>query len=353
MRKVILTFIFISLLFITYIKLSDIGKVIKSLKNESRSSPASHPASPPNKPPATLDEYVSQVKELCGELCDYTRKVTPGKILGTVSAKVNCDSVFAADMLSFNSGAKPPTWNENSQTYKDIVSHWGKVAIKGYYLDNRALSFGREEVKTFSKAHMESLISSWKSRKLQCPYPRVCQMTDEAAEVVGVEGKTILVIGSQSPWLESILISRGAAKVLTLEYGSFKSEHPSHEFIRPNEFRERYQAGTLDEFDAIFTYSSVEHSGLGRYGDPLNPWGDTLALAQAWCVSKPDAQLAVGVPYVKTGDRIEYNAHRVYGPVMYPFLATNWEAVWVEDDSKRTAAEGLYQPYFVFKKQRM
>ena len=51
--------------------------------------------------------------------------------------------------------------------------------------------------------------------------------------------------------------------MLTLEYGSFKSEHPSHEFIRPNEFRERYQAGTLDEFDAIFTYSSVEHSGLG------------------------------------------------------------------------------------------
>ena len=33
-------------------------------------------------------------------------------------------------------------------------------------------------------------------------------MTDEAAEVVGVEGKTILVIGSQSPWLESILIAR-------------------------------------------------------------------------------------------------------------------------------------------------
>ena len=56
---------------------------------------------------------------------------------------------------------------------------------------------------------------------------------------------------------------RGAAKVVTLEYGSFESEYPTHEFIRPNEFRERYLAGTLDEFDAIFTYSSVEHSGLG------------------------------------------------------------------------------------------
>ena len=59
-------------------------------------------------------------------------------------------------------------------------------------------------------------------------------------------------------------IHRGAAKVLTLEYGNFKSEHPKHEFVRPKEFHERYQAGTLDKFDAIFTYSSVEHSGLGR-----------------------------------------------------------------------------------------
>ena len=48
-------------------------------------------------------------------------------------------------------------------------------------------------------------------------------------------------------------------------------------------------------------------------------------------MSKPDARLAIGVPYSAEGDRVEYNAHRVYGPVMYPFLATNWEAVWVED----------------------
>ena len=106
----------------------------------------------------------------------------------------------------------------------------------------------------------------------------------------------------------------------------------------------------------------------GRYGDPLNPWGDLIAISQAWCVSTPNAMLAMGVPYVKTGDRIEYNAHRVYGPLMYPFLVTNWVAHWVEDgeystagyyhylvlyllEYKRTAAEALYQPYFVFKKQ--
>ena len=29
--------------------------------------------------------------------------------------------------------------------------------------------------------------------------------------------------------------------------------------------------GELGPFDAVVTFSSVEHSGLGRYGDGLNP----------------------------------------------------------------------------------
>ena len=33
--------------------------------------------------------------------------------------------------------------------------------------------------------------------------------------------------------------------------------------MRPNEFRQKYFDGTLDTFDAVFSYSSLEHSGLG------------------------------------------------------------------------------------------
>jgi len=32
----------------------------------------------------------------------------------------------------------------------------------------------------------------------------------------------------------------------------------------------------LGHFDGVITYSSLEHSGLGRYGDALNPWGDLV-----------------------------------------------------------------------------
>ena len=116
---------------------------------------------------------------------------------------------------------------------------------------------------------------------------------------------------------------------MTLEYGFFISEYPNHQFIRPKEFRERFPNRTLDIFDAVFTFSSIEHSGLGRYGDPLNPWGDIISIAQAWCVSTPDAKLAIAVPTNITGqDRIEFNAHKVYR--MDPFLVTRCTALgWI------------------------
>ena len=37
----------------------------------------------------------------------------------------------------------------------------------------------------------------------------------------------------------------------------------------------------------MVTFSSIEHSGLGRYGDSLNPWGDLITMAQSWCLLKP------------------------------------------------------------------
>ena len=41
------------------------------------------------------------------------------------------------------------------------------------------------------------------------------------------------------------------------------SKHPDWTFIRPKEFRQKYFDGTLETFDAVFSYSSLEHSGLG------------------------------------------------------------------------------------------
>lgn len=55
----------------------------------------------------------------------------------------------------------------------------------------------------------------------------------------------------------------------------------------------------------------VEHVGLGRYGDPLDPLGDVTAMQELQRVVAPGGGLLFVVPVGKP--RICYNAHRIYG----------------------------------------
>ena len=72
----------------------------------------------------------------------------------------------------------------------------------------------------------------------------------------------------------------------------------------------KYMAGDFVEaFDIIVSYSSIEHAGLGRFGDAMHPWGDLVTMARAWCLIKPGGIAVIAVPTAKK-DTIEYNAHR-------------------------------------------
>ncbi len=54
----------------------------------------------------------------------------------------------------------------------------------------------------------------------------------------------------------------------------------------------------------------VEHVGLGRYGDPLDPEGDLKAISELKRVLAPGGSLLFVVPIGKP--RIMFNAHRIY-----------------------------------------
>jgi hypothetical protein len=55
----------------------------------------------------------------------------------------------------------------------------------------------------------------------------------------------------------------------------------------------------------------LEHAGLGRYGDPLDPAGSDLAFAELQRVVAPAGHLYISVP-VEPADRVYFNAHRVF-----------------------------------------
>ena len=70
-----------------------------------------------------------------------------------------------------------------------------------------------------------------------------------------VRGGHILVIGTQVPWIEAILLEKGARHVTTLEYAPIENHHPNLTVVLPNELREMYLNGTFmhpsNQFDAI------------------------------------------------------------------------------------------------------
>lgn len=123
--------------------------------------------------------------------------------------------------------------------------------------------------------------------------------------------------------MEVILLESGVAQTTTIEYGNLHSDYPQMGTIEAEEMAERFLNGSLPLFDGVVSFSSLEHSGLGRYGDSLSPHGDLIAMAQAWCVVKPGGYALVAVP-TDYWDHIEFNYHRIYGPIMFPHLFANW-----------------------------
>ena len=49
-------------------------------------------------------------------------------------------------------------------------------------------------------------------------------------------------------------------------------------------------------FDVLVSYSSLEHDGVGRYGDPINPNADLLRMRNLKSFIKPEGHFFLAVP---------------------------------------------------------
>lgn len=80
-----------------------------------------------------------------------------------------------------------------------------------------------------------------------------------------------------------------------------------------------------NNLDFVISFSSIEHSGLGRFGDPMDPIGDLREMQKLWCLMKPGALLFIGLP---TGqDEVIFNSYRIYGDIRWPMIAANFEVL--------------------------
>lgn len=108
----------------------------------------------------------------------------------------------------------------------------------------------------------------------------------------------------------------------SVDFNKANSEHPTFHTLSIDELN------ALDrQFDAIVSFSSLEHDGLGRYGDPLNPSADLQRVQNLKHFLVPDGLMYLAVPMGQ--DRLHYNvyvrAKWVSGRSLFysPIFATN------------------------------
>jgi len=73
---------------------------------------------------------------------------------------------------------------------------------------------------------------------------------------------------------------------------------------------------------------ALEHLGLGRYGDSLDPWGWKKGLSSLHRLLVPGGTLYLSVP-TSYQQRVEFNAHRVFS---IPFLLDNFSGLFEVDE---------------------
>lgn len=77
--------------------------------------------------------------------------------------------------------------------------------------------------------------------------------------------------------------------------------------------------------ESLSSLHAIEHVGLGRYGDPIDPDGYVKAIAELDRVLAPGGNLYFGVPIGR--ERICFNAHRIFDPMRVLELFSNLRLV--------------------------
>jgi len=289
------------------------GADLPEAKEQETDLPETYP--PESYPPETglPSETASRDSYPCGDVCRYDLPHTPGKIFPVVKKTIDCPNIMSRLYLDKPATDWPPPKAPPADQL-NLFTQNGEMPISTTYYFQQRYSGESAFVSDWSVERVEEIRTKARNGQAVGWYGLLHnQHINNAMRQFPISGKVGAVLGSEAPWVESLLLNAGAKHIVTIEYGTINSRHPDISTMIPLQAAEKYLTGKLGLFDFIMTYSSLEHSGLGRYGDSLNPFGDLEASAQAWCMLKPGGIFFLGLPVAATS-HIRWNADRNYGP---------------------------------------
>lgn len=120
--------------------------------------------------------------------------------------------------------------------------------------------------------------------------------------------------------------------VLHLDYRPLQAELPGLRCLGGDILDLPLAGASVDSLSCLHV---IEHIGLGRYGDPIDPEGAQKASVELKRVLAPGGRLHVSVPVGR--ERTCFNAHRVFAPatVLAMFAPLRLEGFALVDDGGR------------------
>lgn len=210
--------------------------------------------------------------------------------------------------------AEPPK-NIPAEMFNEFTLN-GQIPVIDWYLDDSRAS---DHPLLYTKKKITKKIREAQEKK-QAYYGITDEWLYDVLNKHSIRGKEVAIIGSVTPWYESVVIAFGGYPT-TIEYNKIISEDSRLKVMIPDEWKAHPK-----KFDVILSISSIEHDGLGRYGDPLNPRGDLqfMAMAKEQMLKKSGVMI-LSMPV--GADALVWNAHRIYGPIRLPMLLNGWKVV--------------------------
>jgi SAM-dependent methyltransferase len=187
-----------------------------------------------------------------------------------------------------------------------------RINVQYHYYDDRILG---KTIHNTQKIY-QSVFRSLENRTFKYYKDEIKEFYD-ALDDYPIKDKQVLVWGLSGCNCDAIALWKKAAEVYVVDYNLPICDHESVHPLTHNELQ-----NLNIKFDYAISFSSFEHDGLGRYGDPINPDGDLRAMREASNYLKDEGIMLLGVPLGP--DCLCWNAHRIYGPVRLPLLLHGW-----------------------------
>lgn len=243
-------------------------------------------------------------------------------------------------------------WRDVDPSLRNRYTDQEKIQVVHWFIDESIPASQIKMDQCYTHENIESLVQR-AGRGESHSYPGTDTWVHAAMKKY-VNDKDVVVIGSTVPWYEAMALNYGCRSCTAVEFQrrTCTSQRQNLRYITVAEFDQETLEGR--QYDVVVSISSIEHDGLGRYGDPLDPDADIGDMAKAKQFLK--ANTGVMILAVPVGlDKVVWNAHRVYGRNRLPRLLSDWSVIQTYDINypsdqridKDFGSSGGYQPVFI------